>query len=57
MLTEKDYYDGYYVGIRRLSYVNILPCLIIRKEEYPPIGYRGWNIHIGILCFGIDFNW
>lgn len=57
MLTEKDYYDGYYVGIRRLPYINILPCLIIRKEEYPSIGYRGWNIHIGILCFAIDFNW
>lgn len=57
MLTEKDYYDGYHVSIRRLPYINILPCLIIRKEEYPPIGCRGWLIHIGILCFAIDFNW
>jgi hypothetical protein len=56
-MTEKDYYEDDNLSMRRMPYCYILPCLIIHKEECPAEGYKGWGIHVGILCFAIDFNW
>lgn len=64
MLTEKEYYSTIHFSLRMVPYINIIPCLILNKSnptkaepEYDIPAYKGWGIHIGILCFAIDFNW
>lgn len=56
MLTEKDYFENYHVSIRRQPYWYIIPCLIICKDT-PNVEYKGWTLHLGILCFSLDIIW
>ena len=56
MLTEKDYFENDNISIRRQPYWYILPCMIVCKDK-PHDCYKGWTLHLGVLCFSIDFNW
>lgn len=56
-MKEKTYYETDHVWIERQDYWSLFPVVIFRKEERPSAEYKGYYIHLGFLCYSLEFMW
>ena len=55
-MKEKTYYETDHVWIERQDYWSLFPVVIFRKES-PSAEYKGYYIHLGFLCYSLEFMW